>query len=93
MYIVGPDDIVSGLLEWKLVLMVSADYPQMEDLCSIDQVVLVADLLCQFLNFVSRISGYNTVYQSAAEVILCLDPVFELIAQLPEISILQNTLL
>ena len=51
--------------------MMAADHPQMEDLRGINELILIADLLCQLLHLVSRITCYDTVYQSAAEVIFC----------------------
>ena len=90
MYIVGPYNIVSGLLEWQLIFVMSANYPQMENLGGVNQFVLVADLFRQLLNLISGISGYNTVNQGAAEVILRLNPVLKAVLQLPQIRVLQN---
>ena len=74
MYIVGPYNIVSGLLEWQLIFVMSANYPQMENLGGVNQFVLVADLFRQLLNLISGISGHDAVYQSAAEIIFFFNP-------------------
>lgn len=52
MHVVGPYDVVAGLLEGQLVLVMAADYPQVENLCGVDQLVFVADLLGQLFYFV-----------------------------------------
>ena len=91
MHVVCPYDVIACLPEGKLILVMAADYPQMKDFCCIDQLVLVADFLCQFLYLISGISGHDAVYQSAAEIIFFFNPVLKSVLQLPEIRVLEYT--
>ena len=69
---------------------VALDNPEVEQLAGVDDVVFVAEFLLEISNLISRISGNDTVYQSACKLIGCLYPVDEIIAEFPLICVLED---
>ena len=90
MNIIGPDDIIAGFLEWKFIFMVTADNPQVKNFCCVYKLILIANLLSQFLDLIPWVTSYNAVYQCAAEIIFVFQPGCKSILQLPLLRILKN---
>ena len=64
--------------------------PEIEEFACVDDVVFIAQLFLEVRDFVPGISGDDAVYQSAGERIGCIDPVGELLAQVPFLGVLED---
>ena len=92
-HIICPDHVKAGLLQRQFILMLSLDDPQMENLRRIHHIILLSNSFAQSFMLVTRETSYDPVHQCGAEIILILQPALEILSQLPQIRILQATLL
>ena len=90
--IVGYKDGEACLFNRKLILdgLRSFDYPKAEYLSGIHGIVFITVFLIQCGGFGTGEAGDNTVYQCGAEYIFTLEPMDEILTQVPLGSVFQD---
>ena len=71
----------------------SLDDPQVEVLSLYDEVVAIADLLLNLLDFVAGEAGHDAVYQRSIDAAAFLEPLLEALAELPQFDVLLDAVL
>ncbi len=69
------------------------DDPEAKDFAGVQYLIDIAVLLIDLVSLCTRIAGYNAVYQRGTEGVFLLNPLDEVIAQIPLTSIAHNAFL
>ena len=73
-----------------MCLSMALDDPEKEDLCAVEEVVLVSELLADCICLSSWVSRNDSVNKAVAEITGILEPVDEALLKTPLVGILEN---